>query len=156
MVPWSMTQQPVLEETCFYLQYSNLGGAGSTCAQSPVLPQDAALPLLPTRLYTKTPKLEVPHSLSEFKPAAQAILQSLWKVPRLPSSCSNSLLQDLGYDVVIIFHVIIVQESTGSWWSPGKAQVPRVQRESRFARQQVSVLQGRVLDGFWVSWSEHD
>ena len=44
------------------------------------------------------------------KPIAQTVLQSLWKVPKLPSSCSSFLLQDLGY--IVISLCVIVQKST--------------------------------------------
>ena len=82
-------------------------GAGGTPAQSPVLPQDPALPLLPTR-----PKAcpEVPHLLSVLKPAAQTVFHPLWKahswVSESPSSHSSSLLQDLGY-VVLSLHAVV-------------------------------------------------
>ena len=54
----------------------------------------------------ETPKVEVLHFL---KPAAQTVLQSLWKVPKWPSSRSSSLPQDLGYMVISI--CILVQKA---------------------------------------------
>ena len=58
----------------------------------------------------------------------QTGLHSLWKVhlwvSESPSSCSSSLLQDLGY-VVLSLHVVVqgnVSRYTGSSWSPRDTQ----------------------------------
>ena len=84
---------------------------------------------------------------SHLNPAVQAVLQSLWQVPKSPSSGSSPVLQDLGH-VVISLCVIIVQESMccGAL-DHGEVQERHKSRDSRqsvFARQQVSVLPGRV------------
>ena len=74
--------------------------------------------------YKSEPCPEVPHIL---KLAAQTGLHPFWKallwVSESPSSCTISLLQDLGY-IFLSLHVMVqgkhVPCYTGSWWSPGK------------------------------------
>ena len=85
------------------------GGAGSTPARSPVLPQDPALPLLPTRLDAKNKPSSSP---SPYLVLSWLYKQFsiLWKVhswvSESPSSRSSSPLWYLGY-LVLSLHVVV-------------------------------------------------
>ena len=144
MSPWCKNQQLMLEGAGLYLQCSSLGRAQSTSAQSPPFPWDPALSMLPTRLLAKNISQDFSmFFLSHLNP--QTILQSLWKLPKLPSSHSSSLFQDLGY-MVSSLYVIVQKNVCCVLWimvklrkgtglkSPGKTQV-----------QQVRILQGSPL-----------
>ena len=96
------------------------GAAGSTPAQSPALPQDPALPLLPKR---PEPCPEVPHilisSYAGYTNRAPSPLEMLlWGLESHPLDAA--LLQDLGC-VDLSLHVVAQENMpccTVSWWNP--------------------------------------
>ena len=123
----------MLEGAGFYLVFQPLWGSEHLCSE-PSFPTRPSTSLAPTTLQAKSHKSS---------PSPYLNLSRLCKQSR-----SSSLLQDLGYGVISL--QVTVQESM-CCGAPDHGEVQeryvlRVQVESGFARQQVSILQGRV---FW-------
>ena len=102
-------------------------GSQSTYFMSPPFPGESALPLFPKRL-----KGEQKPQMSPFpylKPAAQTVLQSLWKVPKSPFSRSSSALQDRGC-VAVSLHVVVQESMCCVTRDHGKVQERHKSQES--------------------------
>ena len=96
----------MLEETGFYLNYSNLRGAQNIYAWSLLSHKTQHFPCSQTTISQNKPQSS---PFPYLKLAVQTVLQPLWKAPKLPLSHSGSPLQDLGYGVISLG--VIVQES---------------------------------------------
>ena len=92
------------KEQCLFTIFQTWVGGSEHLSLEPSFPTRPTASVAPHQAISQKQPNSSPYSY--LKPAAQTVLQSLWKVPKSPSSCSNSLLQYLGY-VVISLHVIV-------------------------------------------------